>query len=111
MRPITDILRDIRRGRVVDDATEKLQRVVEAVIETGKPGTLTLEITVKPQKNDAEQVVLISKVKAKTPEQELPDAIFFVDSDFDLVRDDPKQREMFEEVPGGRRAPAPVAAQ
>lgn len=111
MKPITDVLREIRRGRVVDDATLKLQRLVEAVTQTGKAGTLTLELTVKPNKNDKEQVVLISKVKCKTPEEELPEAIFFVDEDFDLVRDDPKQREMFAEVEGRTGRAAPAAAQ
>lgn len=113
MRPITDILRDIRKGRVVDDATQKLQRVVESVMETKKPGTLTIQLTVKPQKNDDEQVVIISTVKAKTPEMDLPDAIFFVDDDFDLVRDDPKQRELFAEAesPARTRGPTAVAAE
>ncbi len=112
MRPVTDILRDIRKGRVVDDATHKLQRVVESVMETKKAGTLTIQLTVKPQKNDDEQVVIVSKVSAKTPEQDLPDAIFFVDDEFDLVRDDPKQRELFAEAePEARRRPRPVAAE
>lgn len=113
MRPITDILRDIRKGRVVDDATSKLQRVVESVMETKKAGTLTIQLTVKPQKNDDEQVVIVSTVKAKTPEMDLPDAIFFVDDEFDLVRDDPKQRELFSEAEDrpSRARPRPVAAE
>lgn len=98
MKLITDVLRDIRKGRVVDDATQKLARVVESVMETKKAGTLTIQLTVKPQKNDDEQVVIVSKVSAKTPELDLPDAIFFVDEDFSLVRDDPKQRELFVEA-------------
>lgn len=112
MRPITDVLRDIRKGRVVDDATHKLARVVESVMETKKAGTLTIELTVKPQKNDDEQVVIVSKVKAKTPEMDLPDAIFFVDDEFDLVRDDPKQRELFAEAdaPATRKPRAVPAA-
>lgn len=113
MRPVTDILRDIRKGRVVDDATAKLQRVVESVLETKKPGTLTIQLTVKPQKNDDEQVIIVSTVKAKTPEMDLPDAVFFVDEDdgFNLIRDDPKQRELFVEAEAVQKhaRPSPVA--
>lgn len=105
MKPFTDVLRDIRKGRAVDDATMKLQQVVQAVLETGKPGAVTVQLTVKPQKNDSEQVVIVTQVKAKTPEHDLPDAIFFVDGeDFSLHRTDPNQREMFAEASDDRRA-------
>jgi hypothetical protein len=81
-------------------------------MDTKKAGTLTITLTVKPQKNDDEQVVIITTVKAKTPEMDLPDAIFFVDDEFNLVRDDPKQRELFiEEAPAPTRRKPALAAE
>ncbi|KAK0359632.1 hypothetical protein LTR94_030539, partial [Friedmanniomyces endolithicus] len=56
MKPITDVLRDIRKGMVAEAAGEELANVVRAVTATGKAGSLTLKLTVKPQKGDAEQV-------------------------------------------------------
>lgn len=94
MRPITDVLRDIRKGRVVDLATERLAEIVQAVDETGKPGELTLILKVTPEKGGGSQKTLTAKVKAKIPEADLPEGIFFSDADGDLHRSDPAQTTM-----------------
>jgi len=109
MRPFTDVLRDIRRGRAVDQATRLLAEVVRAVDETGKPGSVTLTLTVKPEKGGGSQKTIIAGVKAKKPEGDIPEAVFFSDVDGDLHRADPAQNEMFAEV-GGGRAIAPITA-
>lgn len=95
MRPITDVLRDIRRGRAVEQATRLLAEVVRAVDETGKPGTVTLTLTVKPEKGGGSQKTLLCSVKHKKPEADIPEAVFFSDEDGDLHRSDPHQSEMF----------------
>lgn len=58
MRLITDILRDIRRGRVVDAASLELAAVVRDAVATGKPGELTLKFKVAPDKGDSSLVKL-----------------------------------------------------
>jgi hypothetical protein len=98
MKPITDVLRDIRKGMVAEAAGEELANVVRAVTATGKPGSLTLKLTVKPQKGDSEQVVISSKVTASSPTADMPEAIFFADMDGDLHRNDPRQPEMFRDA-------------
>lgn len=95
MRPITDVLRDIRRGRAVEQATRLLAEVVRAVDETGKAGTVTITLTVKPEKGGGSQKTIIAAVKAKKPEGDIPEAVFFSDADGDLHRADPAQNEMF----------------
>jgi len=95
MRPFTDTLRDMRKGRVVDAATEQLAEVVRAVLENSKPGSLTLTLKVEPQGKGDNAVVLSAKIATKVPQPKLPDALFFADLDGDLFRDDPTQREMF----------------
>ena len=46
-RPITDIMRDIARGHFVEQATTELQKIVLAVLEEGKAGTLTIKIKMR----------------------------------------------------------------
>lgn len=101
MRPFTDILRDIRRGRVVDAASEQLATIVRGVIATGKPGELTLKLSIKPQGKGDNAVVITTKLTGKEPRDDLPEAIFFADEAGDLLREDPTQTRMFAEADDG----------
>jgi len=94
MRLITDILRDIRGGRVVRQASRLLNELVLAVDETGKPGELTIVIKVKPEKGGGSAKDLTVACKLKKPLEDLPNAIFFSDTAGDLHRSDPAQAEM-----------------
>jgi len=94
MRLITDVLRDIRRGRPVEEATNALADVVKAVDETGKEGSVTITLKVKPSKHGGPEKTLICDVKAKKPIAEIAPAVFFSDADGDLHRVDPNQEEM-----------------
>lgn len=104
MRPITDILRNIRKGRAVDLASQRLAEIVQAVDETGKPGELVITLKVKPEKGGGSLKSIAVLVKAKIPEIDLPEGVFFSDADGDLHQSDPHQQEMFGEA--GRRGPA-----
>lgn len=95
MRPFTDVLRDIRKGKVVDAASEELAELVRAVLDTEKKGKLTLELTVAPQGKGDNAVCVSVKLKTAKPQASLPDALFFADLDGDLLRDDPTQQRMF----------------
>lgn len=109
MKPITDVLREIRRGRAVDHATDLLAEVVRAVDLTGKAGSLTITLKIKPEKGGGSQKTISAEVKAKRPELDVPDAVFFSDDSGDLHRADPKQNEMFAEA-GKTKVPAIVNA-
>ena len=103
MRLITDVLRDIRRGRPVEEATQALADVVRAVDETGKSGSVTITLTIKPAKHGGPEKTLVAEVKAKKPIAEIAPAIFFSDESGDLHRVDPRQEEMpLDEVVGVR---------
>lgn len=104
MRLITDILREYRNGRAADLASRKLAELVQAVDETGKAGSLTITIKIKPENGGGSQKTLACEVKAKMPEAQLAEAIFFSDDEGSLHRSDPQQREMFTEA--GRRGEA-----
>lgn len=105
MRPFTDVLRDIRKGRVVEAASEELAEVVRAVLDTGKAGEITLKLAVKPQGKGDNAVIVSAKLTAKKPQATLPDALFFADLDGDLLRDDPTQQRIFADATGERMDP------
>lgn len=102
----TDFLRQIRKGRVVDEATVKLASVVKAVTEHGKAGSLTLTLSVSPQAGDKGIVTVTPSLSAKLPEPAMPNAIFFVDDEGGLSRNDPNQGDLIrdaEKLTGGVR--------
>lgn len=102
MRLITDVLRDIRKGRPVEEATLALADVVRAVDETGKEGSVTITLKIKPAKHGGPEKTLVAEVKAKKPISEIAPAVFFSDAEGDLHRFDPRQEEMsLGEVGGG----------
>lgn len=94
----TDFLRQIRKGRVVDDATVKLADLVKAVTEHGKSGTLTLTLTISPQSGDKGLVTVTPSLSAKKPEPSMPNAIFFVDGEGGLSREDPNQGDFIRDA-------------
>jgi hypothetical protein len=98
MRLITDILREYRNGRAADVASRKMAELVQQVDETGKGGTLTITFKVKPEKGGGSQKTIACDIKAKMPELDLPEAVFFSDEEGSLHRSDPQQREMFSEA-------------
>jgi hypothetical protein len=94
MRLITDILREIRKGRPVEEATQALADVVRAVDETGKKGSVTITLNIIPSKHGGPEKTLVCEVKSKKPIADIAPAVFFSDQDGDLFRVDPRQEEM-----------------
>jgi hypothetical protein len=95
MRPITDVLRDIRKGRAVEMLSEELAEVTRGVLENQKAGELTIKLKVSPQGKGDNAVVMSLTSTKKVPQAKLPDALFFADLDGDLLRDDPTQQRLF----------------
>ena len=94
MKPLTDILREYRRGELVDRATDELNEIVRAVASTGRSGKLVLTLHVKSNRGEGDQILLEAETKVTVPKAPLPTAIFFVDEDGGLHQRDPRQREM-----------------
>lgn len=88
-RQFTDVLGHMNSGRTVDNLTEKLAEVTDAVLLTGKKGTLTLKIEVT--RNSELSCSFNENVDIKVPELSRGTAVFFKNSAGDLVRDDPRQ--------------------
>jgi hypothetical protein len=100
-RPITDVLRDHDKGSAVHQATEELAQLVEAVTNESKAGTLTIKITVAPNKKSKEVILFGVETKLSKPKQTAPLSVFFTDENGGLHRRDPRQAEIFQAAPGG----------
>lgn len=79
------------RGRSEHELSERLRDLVEAVEETGKPGTITYTLTIKPETRAEHAVLVTDAIKVKSPELDRPASIFFADEQYRLVRSDPRQ--------------------
>jgi hypothetical protein len=85
------LVRELGRGRVEKQADDALRSLVEQIRLTGKPGSLTLSLKIKPNGKNAESVTVEPTVTAKAPTAE-PEATFmFVAEDCTLSRRDPRQ--------------------
>lgn len=98
MRPITDILRDYRNGKLADYASRIFNECTRAVDETGKVGEVTIKIKIKPEKGGGSLKNLVATVTMKRPEPDIPEAVFYSDADGNLHRADPNQAEMFKDA-------------
>lgn len=85
------------RGSVNDEATAELADVVEAVTQLGKPGKVTVEVTVEPSGRGGQSVILAAKVKVKKPEPAPEAGLFFVGAHGALHRNDPYQPQMIDQ--------------
>lgn len=94
-RLITDILADYRRGELVEVLSEDLAEIVTAVVDSGQPGELTLKLKIEPYKGDVSEFKVTASRSVKMPRKPLREATFFPSADGALVRQDPRQRDIF----------------
>lgn len=94
-RPIFDVLSQIKGGAAIHDAAKDLNELVRAVKATGKSGTLTIKLTVEPDKADDTVCTIQPDVTLKLPKKARAKAIFYIDDKTgDLTREDPRQTQM-----------------
>lgn len=110
-KPFSQFLVEQRQGGLHSELSEKLSELVAAVAEHGKPGSLTLQISVKPIKESLDQYLVIDDVKIKAPSGERAASLFFADSRGNLSRSDPRQPQLpLREVPAPETTAREVGA-
>lgn len=97
--PLTFALANCDEGSVLMDAGEELQRVLTAVAQFEGKGVFTLKIEVKPGGRGMEFKPVVT---VKLPKPEPMTSIFFMGENGLLQRNDPRQRELWEERRAGR---------
>lgn len=112
MNSYEQTLREMRHGRSLAELSEELARLVAAVRDTGKAGSLTYQLTVKPASaGDIITVQLEDKVTPKIPQPPRGSSIFFANEENKLQRTDPRQREFdIREVPKTTATAEPLTA-
>jgi hypothetical protein len=93
VKPLAAILQDIAGGTFHTRLSEQMQKLVTAVGDTGKKGTLTVTLTVSPvNKGNTENLLVSGRTVLKAPESDAePSSVFFTDKNGNLRRDDPNQ--------------------
>lgn len=74
---------------VVLELSDKLQQVVDKARETGKGGTVTLTLKVKPYDGNQDVMEIVEAVSHKLPEFDRKKKIMYVDHEGQLSRTDP----------------------
>ncbi|WEH40760.1 hypothetical protein [Streptomyces sp. AM 2-1-1] len=92
VRPFAAFLQEQSGGQLHTELSTRLQELIEAVRETGKAGSLSLKIDIKPiAGTDGRTLTVTDTVATKVPKTERPKSIFFVTDDNNLSRSDPRQ--------------------
>jgi hypothetical protein len=107
-RPFFDVARDLRRGLFLDECADKLQEVVAAVDESGKPGKLVIEITIAPASKGQGAFKVADKVTVKLPPMPAGETIMFGTPEMNLVANDPRQGSLELKSVGTDRGAEPL---
>jgi hypothetical protein len=94
IKPLSAILMEHRGGGLHNEASEELQKVVAAVKDTQKKGSLTITINVEPAKDDENSVVLSDTLKASAPRPATKPSRWFTDDHGNVSRTNPRQHEI-----------------
>lgn len=94
---------ELRFGELTDELNEKLSELVNACVNTGKVGTLTLSIKLKPGK--AGEVEVTDTVKSSVPQLERGSYLMYPTPEGRLQRHDPRQIAIDGLKTIGREAP------
>ena len=89
------VMGDVNRGNSPHELSKALEKVVAAVRETGKRGSVTYKLSVAPAgKNTGDQVTVVDDIKADVPCPNRFESIFFATERNTLQREDPRQTKM-----------------
>lgn len=83
-----------RRGELDAEVTAALAEVASAVSALGKGGKVTIVLALKAAGPSARTLLLVDSVKATVPEAERESAVYFIDREGCLSRNDPYQQRL-----------------
>lgn len=92
MKPFTDTLHQLRFGTLAEDLTKALHELTLRCADTGRAGSLTLQISLKPGKGG--QIEVFDDIKLKLPKEERGSSIMFATPEGNLTREDPRQMQI-----------------
>lgn len=87
-------LNQVRNGKLMEEASEKLNNLVAAIQDTNLKGELTLKINIRPDGRDTGRYFISGKVDTKTPVLKHSETLLFGTPDGNLTRIDPAQTQL-----------------
>lgn len=93
IRPITDTLRQIAGGTLLDHASEQFAELVRSIDANGGTGKLLIELSVKKASRGGAMLVT-GKTVQKKPADEPLEAMLFATPEGNLLADDPRQQKL-----------------
>lgn len=95
-RSFLDTLTRLRYGQCVEDLTTELHQLLCAVNRTGRAGSLTLKIKVKPIDKSAsvERIQVSDDITVVTPRPERGSTFLFLDAQNNPSVNDPRQPQL-----------------
>jgi hypothetical protein len=91
-RTFTDSIGQLRYGKTATELSEQFQALVQQCQTTGKPGSITFTINLKPGRGG--QIEISDEIKVKLPKPERGTSLMFATEDGHLQRSDPRQGEL-----------------
>lgn len=91
-----ELMQSFRRGEMLRVADAELEKVMQAMTDTGGDGCLTIKIPLKF--NKAGQVEVTPSITSKIPQRAMGTGIYFADDDGRLSRRDPNQLDIEDEI-------------
>ena len=83
-------------GTAIKEINTGIAEVVQSVMKTGKGGEITLKL--KIAKNGDSGLKIDHSVTTKEPQPSVGSSLYWVDDSGNIVRNDPRQGEMFREA-------------
>lgn len=90
------LLATMRNGTANDRATDELEKLVKAVQETGKKGSVTLKFNVAKLKDGDTELQVEIKVASSIPVADIPKGIYYPGENGSLHRTDQRQLSMLD---------------
>ncbi len=91
-REFFQTLPEIRGGELSDELTQVMKKVVGAVGNCNRPGSITLKIKFKPGSGGS--IDISDEIKAVVPEFPRGSSLFFSTPENHLVRDNPRRNNL-----------------
>lgn len=108
IRRFDETLRELDRGRVHSELSERLHELIAAAKDTGKGGKITFTLTVTPD-GKTNMMRFATQVAAKMPQAARSESLYFVDRDGNPSKQDPHQLSLIEANEGRVAAVAPIS--
>lgn len=92
-----DVLMRQGDGATNKELSDNVREIVKRVVDTGKKGRLTLTMEFSEFKGTG-QIVIEDKITMKLPEYDRLKGMAFADDEGNLLRDNPKQKSLFDQI-------------